>query len=35
MKKLSKIWIGVAVVAAIAIIAFLLSGGKNETQITF
>lgn len=35
MKKISKIWIGVAAVAAIAIIAWVFSGGKKEQQVTF
>ena len=35
MKKISKIWIGVAAVAATAIIAWVFSGGKKEQQVTF
>ena len=33
--KNKKIWIGVAVVVAIALIAWLLSGGKKEEKVTF
>ena len=35
MKKLSKLWLVVAVVIIIAIVAWALSGGKKEEQITF
>lgn len=35
MKKVSKIWIVVAVIAILAIASFLLSGGKNKRDITF
>ena len=35
MKKLSKVWLIVAVVAIIAIVAWALSGGKKEQQIEF
>lgn len=35
MKKISKIWIGVATVVALAIIAWVFSGGKKEQQVTF
>ena len=35
MKKLSKLWLGVAVVIIVAIVAWALSGGKKEEQITF
>ena len=35
MKKLSKVWLVVAVVIIIAIVAWALSGGKKEEQITF
>lgn len=35
MKKISKIWIGVAAVVALAIIAWVFSGGKKEQQVTF
>ena len=35
MKKNAKIWIAVAVVAAIALVAFLMSGGKKEEKVSF
>ena len=35
MKKFSKLWLVVAVVIIIAIVAWALSGGKKEEQITF
>lgn len=35
MKKISKIWIGVAVILVIAIASWLFSGGKKEKEITF
>ncbi len=35
MKKLSKLWLVVAVVIIIAIVAWALSGDKKEEQITF
>lgn len=35
MKKLSKLWLLVAVVVVIAIAAWALSGGKKEQQISF
>lgn len=35
MKKLSKVWLVVAVVIIIAIVAWALSGGKKEEQISF
>lgn len=35
MKKISKIWIAVAVVVVIAVVAWLLSGVKKEHPITF
>ncbi len=35
MKKISKIWILAAVVLVIAVAAWLLSGGKKESQVTF
>ena len=35
MKKLSKVWLLVAVVIVIAIAAWALSGGKKEQQISF
>lgn len=35
MKKLSKLWLVVAVVIIIAIVAWAMSGGKKEEQITF
>jgi len=35
MKKISKVWIAVAVIIAIAIAAFLLSGGKKKEEIKF
>ena len=35
MKKLSKVWLVVAVVIIVAIVAWALSGGKKEEQITF
>lgn len=35
MKKLSKLWLVVAVVIIVAIVAWALSGGKKEEQITF
>lgn len=35
MKKLSKLWLVVAVVIIIAIVAWALSGGKKEEQISF
>ncbi len=35
MKKISKIWILVAVVIVVAVAAWLLSGGKKESEITF
>ncbi len=35
MKKISKIWIAVAVLLIIAISAWLISGGKKEEPVTF
>ena len=35
MKKFSKVWLVVAVVIIIAIVAWALSGGKKEEQISF
>lgn len=35
MKKISKIWIGAGVIVIVAIGAWLLSGNKKESQITF
>lgn len=35
MKKLSKVWLVVAVVIIVAIVAWALSGGKKQEQITF
>lgn len=35
MKKLSKLWLVVAVVIIIAIVPWAMSGGKKEEQITF
>ena len=35
MKKLSKVWLVVAVVIIVAIVAWALSGSKKEEQITF
>lgn len=35
MKKISKIWIGIAVVAVVAVAAWMISGMKKEKQITF
>lgn len=35
MKKLSKVWLVVAVVIIVAIVAWALSGGKKEEQISF
>ena len=35
MKKLSKVWLVVAVFIIVAIVAWALSGGKKEEQITF
>lgn len=35
MKKISKIWIAVAVLLIIAISAWILSGGKKEEPVTF
>lgn len=35
MKKISKIWILVAVVIVVAVAAWMLSGGKKESEITF
>lgn len=35
MKKISKIWIGVAAVAALAIVAWMLSGGKKKQSVSF
>ena len=35
MKKLSKLWLVVAIVIIVAIVAWALSGGKKEEQITF
>ncbi len=35
MKKISKIWILAAVVLAIAVVAWLMSTGKKESQVTF
>lgn len=35
MKKLSKVWLVVAVVIIVTIVAWALSGGKKEEQITF
>lgn len=35
MKKISKVWLIVGVVAVIAIVAWAMSGGKKEQQISF
>ena len=35
MKKLSKVWLAVAVVVIVAIAAWAMSGGKKEQQISF
>ena len=35
MKRISKIWIGVGVIIIIAIAAWLLSGKKATSAITF
>lgn len=35
MKRISKIWIGIAAVAVIAVAAWLMSGMKKERQISF
>lgn len=35
MKRLSKLWLVVAVVIIVAIVAWAMSGGKKEEQITF
>ena len=35
MKKNRKIWIGAGVIALVAIVAFLLSGGKKEGKVSF
>ena len=35
MKKLSKVWLVVAVVTSVAIVAWALSGSKKEEQISF
>lgn len=35
MKKLSKVWLVVAVVIIVAIVVWALSGGKKQEQITF
>lgn len=35
MKRISKIWIFVAIVALVAIVSFLFSGGKDKREITF
>ena len=35
MMKNKKIWIGVGLVALIAIVAWLMSGGKKEEKVSF
>lgn len=35
MKKLSKVWVVVAIVAIIAVVVWAFSGGKKEQQISF
>lgn len=35
MKKISKIWIGVIVIAVVAVAVWLLSGGKKEETVAF
>ena len=35
MKKLSKVWVVVAIVAIIAVAVWAFSGGKKEQQISF
>lgn len=34
-KRISKVWVGVGAIVVLAIAAWLLSGGKKESQITF
>ena len=33
--KNKKLWIGIGVIAVIAIVVWLLSGGKKEEKVTF
>lgn len=35
MKRISKVWIGVAAVVVLAVVAFLFSGGKKKGEISF
>ena len=35
MKKISKIWIGIGIIAVLAIATWLFSGGKKEQAVTF
>ena len=35
MKKISKIWLAAGAIIVIAIIAWLISGGKEEKQVSF
>lgn len=35
MKKISKIWIGIGIIAALAIATWMFSGGKKEQAVTF
>lgn len=35
MKKISKVWIATAVVAIVALVSWLLSGGKKQEEVTF
>ena len=35
MKKISKVWIAAAVVAIVALVSWLLSGGKKQEEVTF
>ena len=35
MKKISKIWIGVGIIAVLAIATWMFSGGKKEQTVTF
>ena len=35
MKKISKIWIGIGIIAVLAIATWMFSGGKKEQAVTF
>lgn len=35
MKKISKIWIGIGIIAVLVIATWMFSGGKKEQTVTF